>query len=172
MDSDEEASRLQEAHAFALARARRLIRDIHTAEDVAQDAMLRLLGQDSAPANIEAWLTRVVANLANDHHRQQNRRRPPAGPLGDGGLPDERDLLDHGLANWVSGPALNAIKLDDVLASLNVRERQILTLHLQGWTNGEIADELGYAGEATVRTLLSRTKARIRGDDMFVTDDG
>lgn len=171
VEPDEEASRLYEAHAFALARARRLIQDSHTAQDVAQDAMIRLLVQDSPPANIEAWLTRVVTNLANDHHRQQNRRQPPPGAIGEGGLPEERDLLDRGLAKWVSGPALDAIKLQNVLDSLNQRERQILTLHLQGWTNSEIADELGYANEASVRTQLSRTKSRIRGNSMFGTDE-
>lgn len=171
MGTDEEALRLKEAHDFALARARRLLPDIHTAQDVAQEAMIRLLGQDQAPANIEAWLTRVVTNLANDHFRQ-NRRQPLPGAVDEGGLPADHDLLERGHAGLVSGPALDALKLQSVLDSLSQRERQILTLHLQGWSNAEIADHFGYAGEATVRTLVSRTKSRIRANSLFVTDEG
>lgn len=55
--------------------AYRLLGSVADAEDVVQEARLRLLKQAEAPANEDAWLFRVVTNLSLDRLREQKRRR-------------------------------------------------------------------------------------------------
>ena len=55
--------------------AYRMLGSVADAEDVVQEAKLRLLKQDPAPDNEEAFLFRVVTNLALDLLRQQQRQR-------------------------------------------------------------------------------------------------
>lgn len=55
--------------------AYRMLGSVADAEDVLQEARLRRLKLASPPDNEEAWLTRVVTNLALDKLREQKRRR-------------------------------------------------------------------------------------------------
>ena len=45
------------------------------AEDVVQDAFVRLLAQQVEPANVKAWLFRTVRNTALDARRANQRRQ-------------------------------------------------------------------------------------------------
>src|SRR5688572_1830477 len=64
---DDEIVRLRE-----VARRKALTRrmDAPTAEDLAQEAVSRLLAQDSMPPNPDAWIRLVVNNLVVDGYRQ------------------------------------------------------------------------------------------------------
>lgn len=55
--------------------AYRMLGSVADAEDVVQEARLRLLKQTVSPDNEEAWLFRVVTNLSLDRLREQKRRR-------------------------------------------------------------------------------------------------
>lgn len=55
--------------------AYRMLGSVADAEDVVQEARLRLLKQAEMPDNEEAWLFRVVTNLSLDRLREQKRRR-------------------------------------------------------------------------------------------------
>ena len=55
--------------------AYRMLGSVADAEDVVQEARLRLLKQAEAPDNEDAWLFRVVTNLSLDRLREQKRRR-------------------------------------------------------------------------------------------------
>ncbi len=59
--------------------AYRMLGTLADAEDVVQDAYLRLRGLDTPPDNEEAYLFRVVSNLAVDRlrHAQVERRAYP-----------------------------------------------------------------------------------------------
>jgi RNA polymerase sigma-70 factor (ECF subfamily) len=52
-----------------------MLGSVADSEDVVQEARLKLLGQPSPPDNEEAWMFRVVTNLALDRLREQKRRR-------------------------------------------------------------------------------------------------
>jgi len=52
-----------------------MLGSVADAEDVVQEARLRLLKQTKTPQNEEAWLFRVVTNLSLDRLREQKRRR-------------------------------------------------------------------------------------------------
>jgi RNA polymerase sigma-70 factor (ECF subfamily) len=140
--------------------ARRLLADPAEAEDVTQEALLRLWqmaprwqAQGASPAT---WLHRVAVNLATD--RLRRRRGPGLGP----GL-DEIDEPEDD----TPGPAEALIQadrlaaLDAALARLPDRQRAAVVLrHLEGMTNPEIALELGIGVEA-VESLTARGKRRL-----------
>ena len=58
--------------------ARQQTRSHEDAEDVLQDAQLKLLQQERAPDNTEAWLFRAVTNLSIDRLRALKRQTKKA----------------------------------------------------------------------------------------------
>jgi len=75
--------------------AYRMLGSMADAQDVVQEARLRLLQQDCAPDNEQAWLFRVVTNIALDRLRTRRRQREtypgpwlPEPVLTEAGAPD------------------------------------------------------------------------------------
>ncbi|NEY36676.1 response regulator [Streptomyces sp. PRKS01-65] len=77
-----------------------------------------------------------------------------------------RRLLDAYVHHLPAGPAegAGAAEPDPRLAALTDREREILTVIGQGWTNTEIAERLHLA-ESTVKTHVSRILAKTGSRD-------
>ncbi len=133
-----------------LALARRMLGDAAEAEDVVQEAMLRLWrgAADWRPgeAGVGAWLHRVATNLCLDRLR---RRRTVTGELPD--RAGEGASVLAGLARADRAAALHA-----ALATLPERQRAAIVLrHLEELGNPEIAARLGVSVEA-VESLLAR----------------
>ena len=140
----------------ALSYSGRLLGDRAEAEDVVQEAMLRLwrMAPDWRPgeAQVSTWLYRVVSNLCLDRKRAQKRR--PTATLDD--APDLAAL----------GPGVEARMMQDqrmaaltaALAELPDRQRQAVVLrHIEGLANPEIAAILEIGVEA-VESLTARGK--------------
>ena len=138
----------------ALGLARRMLGNEAEAEEVAQEAMMRLW--KTAPdwrtgeALISTWLYRVVANLSTDRIR---RRRGDA-PLDAVAEPaDDRPGRDDQLIAQDRAAAL-----DRALADLPERQRLAVTLrHLEERSNPEIAEIMDLSVDA-VESLLARGK--------------
>lgn len=137
----------------ALRVARRMLGDMAEAEDVAQEAMLRLwrMAPDWQPgtARVSTWLYRVTVNLCTDRLR---RRR--------GVDLDAADEVPDGAPGVVSTmiAADRLAALEAALQALPERQRQAVVLrHLEGLSNPEIADILGIGVEA-VESLTARGK--------------
>jgi RNA polymerase sigma-70 factor (ECF subfamily) len=139
-----------------LALARRLLADRAEAEDVTQEALLRLW--QIAPrwqpggASPATWLHRVAVNLATDRLR---RRRGT-------GL-DQIDEPEDGAPPVVEAmiAADRQAALDWALAQLPDRQRAAVVLrHIEGMTNPEIAAQLDVGIEA-VESLTARGKRRL-----------
>lgn len=127
------------------------------AEDVAQEAMLRLWraapGWRSGEAQVSTWLYRVVANLVTDRLRQR-QRRGPAVPMDEAPEPADPSLDAEG--QLMEGDRMTA--LDAALAQIPARQREALVLrHLEGLSNPEIAVVLEVGIEA-VESLIARGK--------------
>lgn len=136
--------------------ATRLLTDRAEAEDMAQEAMLRLWKiapewrQDEA--KVSTWVYRVVTNLCTDRLRSRQRRRA--------------DSLDE-VAEPESGAATvettmmqadRMAALDAALATLPDRQREAVVLrHIEGMSNPEIAEVLQIGVEA-VESLTARGK--------------
>lgn len=136
--------------------ARLLGGDRAEAEDVAQEAMLRLWrmapGWRRGEAKVSTWLYRVVTNLCTDRRRGAARR---AQPMGDD-LPEAEDGAPGAEARLVQ--AARAAALDAALAALPERQREAVVLrHIEGLSNPEIAEILGVGVEA-VESLTARGK--------------
>jgi RNA polymerase sigma-70 factor, ECF subfamily len=73
---------------FLYAVAYRLAGDEHDAQDLVQDALLRVRGglERYEPGSLKAWLARIVTNLFLDEMRRR-KRRPQAA------LPNEHDTM-------------------------------------------------------------------------------
>jgi RNA polymerase sigma factor (sigma-70 family) len=126
------------------------------AEDVAQEAMLRLwrIAPEwrAGEAQVSTWLYRVVTNLCTDRQRGQRRR---AAPMGDD-LPDLADEAPDVAARMDASARLDA--LNKALATLPDRQREAVILrHIEGLPNPEIAQILGIGVEA-VESLTARGK--------------
>lgn len=136
-----------------LAYAARMLGDRTEAEDVAQEAMLRLwrIAADwrQGEAKVTTWLYRVVSNLCTDRLR---RRRTVA--LEDGAEPE--DGAPGAVARLIA--ADRAAALETALAALPERQRQAVVLrHLEGLSNPEIGAVMDIGTEA-VESLTARGK--------------
>ena len=136
--------------------AARLLGDRAEAEDVAQEAMLRLwrIAPDwrAGEAQLSSWLYRVTANLCTDRQRAQTRRRAEA-------LDDVAEPADERADSEAALMARQRVDaLQDALASLPERQRQAVVLrHIEGLSNPEIAAILEIGVEA-VESLTARGK--------------
>ncbi len=124
------------------------------AEDVAQEAFVRLVRDDvqgPLPA-VRAWLFRVASNLVRDQYRVgENRRRlleihpvTPAGSLDPQAELERSERIDQVRA---------------VLADLSERDLTLLLMKEEGFSYGEIADVIDVKA-SSIGTLLARAQRR------------
>jgi RNA polymerase sigma-70 factor (ECF subfamily) len=133
--------------------------DAAEAEDVAQEAMMRLWHaadwRSDGPAQPSTWLHRVVANLAMDRLRRAG---------GATGLDPEtrRTMPTRRRAEARLAEADRMAALDAALATLPERQRQAVVLrHIEGMSNPEIAEVLEIGVEA-VESLTARGKRALK----------
>ncbi|MGD9670024.1 MAG: sigma-70 family RNA polymerase sigma factor [Hyphomicrobiaceae bacterium] len=158
---------LGEADAFALlvkrhvgpvsAIARRMLGDDSEAEDVTQEAFLKLwrLGAGLAidGSGVRPWLRRVVSNLAIDRIRARRRT----------------DVTDEAPEIPVAAEQLKALEGDAVAERVNLalqalpeRQRLALTLfHFEGLSQREVAASMDISDEA-VESLLARGRRGLK----------
>ena len=137
----------------ALRVAQRMLADVAEADDVAQEAMLRLWrmapGWQPGQAKVTTWLYRVVANLCTD--RLRRRRTVPLDAA-----PEPEDGQPGVAARMIAADRARA--LEQALAALPERQRQAVILrHLEGLSNPEIAEVMNVGVEA-VESLVARGK--------------
>jgi RNA polymerase sigma-70 factor, ECF subfamily len=125
--------------------ARRMLRDDAEAEDVAQEAFLRLwragTSLEIGAAGVRPWLRRVVSNLCIDRVRGRNRLT----------------VVDE-LPEQVEAPRQQA--------SLEEKDMQRLALtlfHYEGLSQIEVGDVMGISDEA-VESLLGRARRQLKAD--------
>lgn len=136
-----------------LAQATRMLADRAEAEDVAQEAMMRLwkIAPDwrQGEAQVSTWLYRIVANLCTDRLR---KRRSVS--LDD--IAEPTDPQKSAVAHMLETSRLTA--LADALAQLPDRQAQAVSLrHLEGLSNPEIAEIMDISLRS-VESLTARGK--------------
>lgn len=137
----------------AFGQAMRMLSDRAEAEDVVQEALLRLwrIAPDWRPGQgrVSTWLYRVVANLCTD--RLRRRRGVPIDAIDE--PPDPAPAAAAAMQD-----AERAAALSDALAQLPERQAQAVALrHLEGLSNPEIATIMEISAEA-VESLTARGK--------------
>lgn len=160
-NGDREAARLLTARlaprvlGFA---ARMLGGDRAEAEDVTQEAMLRLwkIAPDwrQGEAKVSTWLFRVASNLCTD--RLRKRRSVDIDSVA-----EPEDDAPGAVAGLIEADRARA--LEGALAQLPDRQREAVVLrHLEGLTNPEIAEAMEISVEA-VESLTARGKRTLAG---------
>ena len=148
------------AHAEVFAFLVRTTRDPEAAEDLLQEAYLRLTTEvraGRAPDNMRAWLYRVGANLAVSRGRRISaafrgivKIRGTSAPPTTTFTPEASYLQREGRADLLAS-----------LADLGPDARAALLLSAEGFSGAEIAAAIGRSDAAT-RTLLCRTRVQVR----------
>ena len=141
-----------------------MLGSVADAEDVLQDAELKLLGLEQPPDNREAFLFRVVTNLSLDKLRKLTRQRKSYfGPWLPEPIatPDPAEPLE--LAEQLS---LGFVLM---LERLNPGERVVFVLR-EGFdfSFAEIADLLE-VNEAACRQRFKRARSHLHGEQRFTT---
>lgn len=138
-----------------LALASRMLGDRAEAEDVAQEAMLRLwrIAPDwrSGEAQVSTWLYRVASNLCTDRLRKRRGKSVALDAIPE--PEDDTPRVDQRMETDERRDALKA-----ALAELPERQRLAVVLrHLEGLTNPDIAQIMEISVEA-VESLTARGK--------------
>ena len=136
--------------------ATRLLADRAEAEDITQEAMMRLWRiapqWRTGEAQISTWLYRVVTNLCSDLKRSRRNR---AG-VGLDDAPEVAAATASAVANLMQADRMTA--LHRALEQLPDRQRQAVVLrHIEGLPNPEIAQIMELGIEA-VESLTARGK--------------
>jgi RNA polymerase sigma-70 factor (ECF subfamily) len=143
--------------------ALRVLQNKAEADDIAQEAMLRLWR--SAPdwhsdgaARPSTWVHKVVANLIIDRFRKS--ARDAGGYVALDEADDPVDPAPSAETHLTQQARFSA--LDAALAHLPERQRQAVVLrHIEGCSNPEIAEILGIGVEA-VESLTARGKRALK----------
>lgn len=133
----------------------RLTGDTDVAEDIAQEAFVRLLAQDLPEAEARPWLFAVATNLVRDRARKQERRQRllKAEPV----LPTASPRPDEAVER---GEQIERVRA--ALGRLAPRDQQLLLMREEGFTYEEMARTVGVA-PSSVGTLIARALRRFAG---------
>jgi len=133
------------------------------AEEVAADVWLRLWAERLGSyrreiGSLRAYLWRIAHNRAIDRLRVQRRAGPPARDPEGSATHDPASLRDRSQ----SLEEIEALDLEAILrAHLNERERELLSLLLQGLNPGEICERMQLS-QPSVWRLRARLQATTR----------
>lgn len=158
-DALEELVRLTHKRVYSL--AYRLVGNRYDAEDVAQDAYLRMfrgLASFREEARFETWMHRIVTNSALNMFRRRSRFGDPSG----------EEVVEIPVADR-SEQIAGRDELERVMAMLPEGQRIVLLLKdVYGLSCREIGEELGIE-EGAVKVRLHRGRRRLK--DMLSQED-
>jgi DNA-directed RNA polymerase specialized sigma24 family protein len=129
-------------------------------EDYASQAIEKLLQQENRPANIEAWLALTINRQYIDRFKKIQAR----GGGSNRELTDEQWEIEM-VSHAVRSPSLIVQRRDqveEVLAVLNQKEKEILILSAAGYDNHDIAMYLNYRTNKIVATRLAQIKSKVQ----------
>jgi len=135
-----------------------LVRNMHDAEDLAQEAFVkayRTIGRFKSGEPFGPWIYRIVTNLSLDVLKHRKRVR-------------QEELSDHEPAARRDQADLPAMtnelgeRIDQAIESLPEMQRVVTRLHLvEGFEHSEIASMMKLS-EGTVRSHLSLARSKLK----------
>jgi len=162
-------------HRYVHVQARRVINDAHRAEDIAQEAFLRLVRQllkSDGQIRLRAWLHRTTTNLAIDEHRRARtlqQYQEQGNPVDE--LQRCLERCDEGHPERMAEQAEVRAIIVRVIEHLPLRYRRILALReLEGLDYPSIGAAMNLSVSA-VESLLFRARRRFTEVYLQLTDD-
>lgn len=130
----------------------RMTGDTDTADDIAQESFVRLLGRNMPDDEARLWLFTVATNLFRDGARTHKRRERllAVRPWSPTPLPRPDEVAEK---------AATVARVREALTRLAPRDRQMLLMREEGFRYDEIAKVAGVA-PGSVGTLLARAARR------------
>lgn len=129
-------------------------------EELTQDvflALYRSLPSFRGEASLRTFLARIAHNVCVDHVRRATRRPVEMGDDTITDMPDDADGPE-----MRADKAIARDKLLDAVRKLPVIQRQVISLHLEGFEAGEIGQTLGL-NPGNVRVRLHRARDTLKG---------
>ncbi|MEO0878548.1 MAG: sigma-70 family RNA polymerase sigma factor [Pseudomonadota bacterium] len=126
------------------------------AEELAQEtftALWRALPAWRGEASMRTFLARIAHNVCVSHVRREVRRTDTEI---DDQTPSAADSPET-----VAGRNLERTRLLEAVSALPLAQRQVVTLHLEGFTDREVGETLGIS-EGNVGVRLTRARTRLR----------
>ncbi|WP_077488934.1 sigma-70 family RNA polymerase sigma factor [Sinomonas mesophila] len=163
MDEDAVAA-LYRDHGAALRRFARGAVGSEQAEDIVQEAIIRVWRQGPPDASsLRAYLYRTVRNLIVDQHRRAERRPHAVAPLGEDGF----DAVADGEPMQ---ELVDRVVMEEALARITPEHRQaLIAVHYRRLSVAEAARELGVPrGTVKSRCFYGLRSLRAALDEMGV----
>ena len=138
--------------------AYRFVQNRETAEDIVQDAFLKLWEsperwQPERNSKFTTWFYRIVVNLCLDWQKKKH----PLALAEEASLPDDRDTPDRAMVRTQEQQVL-----EQEIAALPERQRMAVTLcFAEELSNQEAADVIGVRLKA-LQSLIMRAKATLK----------
>ena len=154
------------AHVDALYRlARHLAGNDRDAEDLVQETYVRALDaldRFEPGTDLKAWLMRILRNAHVSAWRRSRRGpRPLEAVEADDAVPPAQDAFVRGDLALEQMRAVVGTEIEAALGALGPDSRTLVLLHLEGLTDREMADVMGWP-VGTVKSRLSRARAALR----------
>ena len=126
------------------------------AEELVQESFMglwRALPGFRGEASAKTFVARITHNVCISHVRKAVKMK--TGPLDEG-------MTDTGLRpDQLAEQSSERRALLDAVRSLALQNRQIVSLHLEGFSNREIAEALGFS-EGTIAVRLTRARGQLK----------
>ena len=142
-----------------LSRAKKVITSLGT-DDYAAQAIEKLVMQENRPANIDGWLALTIKRQYIDRFKKIQAR----GSASIRDLSDEQweyEMVCHAIGS-PSGLYRKKESVNEVLAILTEREREILIMSAAGYDNHQIAMHLGFRTNKIVATRLGQISQKVK----------
>ena len=142
-----------------LSRAKKVFTSLGT-DDYAAQAIEKLVMQENRPANIDGWLALTIKRQYIDRFKKIQAR----GSASIRDLSDEQweyEMVCHAIGS-PSGLYRKKESVNEVLAILTEREREILIMSAAGYDNHQIAMHLGFRTNKIVATRLGQISQKVK----------
>ena len=139
--------------------AYRMLGDVNEAEDITQEAFLRLWKQagewQSSSAGVPAWLRRVATNLCLDRLRRRGRF--------DGTMPEYVVDIQPSAASLLDRATLSAVAHCSLMALTAGQRAAVVLTYYEELANGDAAEVMGMKVKA-FESLLLRGRRALRAN--------
>jgi RNA polymerase sigma factor (sigma-70 family) len=142
-------------HTVILKHITYLTGNIKAAEDLTQEAFLKLYNSPPAHSNTVAWLSKVASNMAYNYLRDEKIKKNKEPAIAE----DEAEKVILIEDRAIKNQEIRLIK--KVLTRLPERDRICLLLKFSGYKYDEIAEVIGIE-KTSVGTILARAQAKFK----------